>query len=297
MTDERADEDEAGDDTRDIVAGVDGTESGLAAAVAGALEAQLRGLRLTLLRSIPYPFTTLMSAEKRAQVEFENQSAAERDIAAAVEVAHRAAPDIAIAEQVVLESPATALVSASAGNTLIVIGEHGHGALRGVLAGSTAVKVATHAECPVMVARGQAAPDGDVVLGTDGSPHSEAATAFAFEAAALRGTGVTAIRAGRHTESDDGDTSGGATSEKQDAETRELVESLAAWAERYPDVPVRHVSARGGAADALIEASAGARLVVVGARGRGGFPGLLLGSVSLDLLHGSACPVVIVRPQ
>src|SRR6056297_2700073 len=51
---------------------------------------------------------------------------------------------------------------------------------------------------------------------------------------------------------------------------------------------------RGRPADALIKAAAGADMLVVGSRGRGGFRGLLLGSVSQSIAHHGDCPVVIV---
>lgn len=85
-----------------------------------------------------------------------------------------------------------------------------------------------------------------------------------------------------------------------DVETEEravLGECLAGWAQKYPDVPVRRVVARDGPAHALLAEVAQARLVVVGTRGRGGFRGLLLGSVSHALLHRSPCQVAVVRPE
>lgn len=63
----------------------------------------------------------------------------------------------------------------------------------------------------------------------------------------------------------------------------------------HEPIAVRHLVVRGGAARALIDASSGAQVVVVGARGHGGFTGLLLGSVGQALLHRVACPVAIVR--
>ena len=134
-----------------------------------------------------------------------------------------------------------------------------------------------------------------MVVGVDGSPTSEAATAFAFEAASLRRVPLVAVHVWRDVLVD-------ATMaplldwDVIDSDEREvLAERLAGWSEKYPDVPVRRLVARDRPARALVEESGRAQLVVVGSRGRGGFHGLLLGSVSQALLHHAHCPVAVVR--
>lgn len=62
-------------------------------------------------------------------------------------------------------------------------------------------------------------------------------------------------------------------------------------------IVVNRVLMRGRAPETLIEAAKGADMLVVGSRGRGGFRGLLLGSVSQQVAHHGTCPVVIVRPD
>jgi nucleotide-binding universal stress UspA family protein len=82
---------------------------------------------------------------------------------------------------------------------------------------------------------------------------------------------------------------------REAAESARLTVSVARWREKYPTVQVDLAVVEGQAAGRLVDASAEARLVVVGSRGRGGFAGLLLGSVGLHLLHHAECPVLIAR--
>ncbi len=76
---------------------------------------------------------------------------------------------------------------------------------------------------------------------------------------------------------------------------RLLAQAVAGRAESYPDVTVRQEVLSGETREVLVQASRNAQLMVAGARGRGGFSGMLLGSVSQALLHHAHCPVAVVR--
>ena len=195
----------------------------------------------------------------------------------------------------------TVLVEEAERAQLAVIGDGGRGRLGGALAGSVAVALSTHASCPVVVVRGQEreatqAASLPVVLGVDGSPTSEVAIAFAYEAASVRGVALVAV----HTWSDrEFDASLASMLDWDAIETQEhelLSQRLAGWGEKYPDVQVEHLVTRDRPARALLDQAALAQLVVLGSRGRGEFAGLVLGSVSNALLHRCPCPVAIVRP-
>ena len=75
----------------------------------------------------------------------------------------------------------------------------------------------------------------------------------------------------------------------------EVIESAVEASDFGDEVEVRRVLQKGRPADTLMTAAEGATMLVVGNRGRGGFAGLRLGSVSQAIAHHSPCPLVIVR--
>ena len=148
-----------------------------------------------------------------------------------------------------------------------------------------------------MTASTPAEPVGRVVVGVDDSPGGRAALAFATAEAARRGAELHVICAwsmpGGHTghAKVPGPLRDACLEEAQAVLDQLRAEVLGATAE----VPVVLAVAEPPPARALIEASEHADLVVVGSRGRGGFAGLLLGSVSAQVVHHAHCPVTVVR--
>ncbi|MEU7616830.1 universal stress protein [Micromonospora rifamycinica] len=193
--------------------------------------------------------------------------------------------------------PALVLEERSAEAGLLVLGSRGHGGFTGLLAGSTAVSVAAHAHCPVVVVReAQAKVTGPVVVGYDGSEQARTALGFAVERAAQRETALRVLRA--FEPPDDRWRPADPDAEARLAADRaEIEQALAGWRETFPEVPVTVEIAPARPAAALVEASREAQLVVVGSRGRGGLRGMLLGSVGQQLIQHAHCPVAVVRER
>jgi nucleotide-binding universal stress UspA family protein len=190
------------------------------------------------------------------------------------------------------------LLDAAQDAALLVVGSHGHGQIAGLGAGSVSQHLARHASCPVVVVRPAAHPAvGRIVVGVDGSGGSDEALEFACRRAELTGEEVVVLHGWR-----DGRATGTTRREVPSAfmdrmaeEERLLAESVAGVRSQHPDVHLEAEAIPVVAWRALADASAAASLVVVGSRGRGAFTGMLLGSVSQQVLHHAQCPVAVVR--
>jgi nucleotide-binding universal stress UspA family protein len=193
-------------------------------------------------------------------------------------------------------------VQASTTAAAVVLGAGARAAVTRAVLGSVSHQVATHGHCPVVVVRHRASEDGagagQIVLAMDDSESSTPAVEYAFAAASRQRRELTAVHAwwreylgGVMAHSPwEGDWSEVAQELEQMME-----QALAGWCEKYPDVPVHRHLVRGHAVQMLVQESEGAALLVVGSRGHGGFPGLLLGSVSNGLLQHADCPVAVVH--
>ncbi|MCI2418207.1 universal stress protein [Saccharopolyspora sp. K220] len=265
-----------------VVVGVDGSRSSEQAAAWAAAEA----VRLAI------PMHLVLVNDDPAREGFAKQVV--RDIA---ERCHREQPELTITDEVADGHPADELVRRSDTAELVVVGSRGHGMFHDALLGAISISVATHARCPVVVVRGTAAASGPVVVGVDNSPGSHAAVHYAFEAANRRHTDLVAVQA-----LPDAYFTMDVYPQPDQQEIRKradlhLCEQLSGWCADYPDVVVHREVANDHPVAVLCDAARQAQLLVVGHRGRGGFAGLLLGSVANGVLHHAPCPVAVIRTR
>jgi nucleotide-binding universal stress UspA family protein len=280
---------------RPVAVGVDGSESSEQAVRWAAREASRRKVPLRLVQAVdptlpPHRYGDPGFGPDVHQIRIR---AARAHLTDAARAAAEEATGVVVQQEVLDGFPVPGLLDESRSAQLVVIGDRGLGGVAGLLLGSVAVALAARGESPVAVVRGRtSATSGPVVVGVDGSPVSEAALAYAFEAADARSTELVVVYAWRDLLLDQSTPLDEAIEQQGRAE---LAERLAGWGGKYPDVPVRRVVVRDTPARAIVEQSVTAQLVVVGSHGRGSLGGLLLGSVSNAVLHKAECPVVVVR--
>ncbi|HIT76694.1 MAG TPA: universal stress protein [Candidatus Avipropionibacterium avicola] len=208
-----------------------------------------------------------------------------------------------VSTQVYVGTAPAALIENAGPDDLIVVGHRGRGELASALLGSVAIQVSAHAPCPVLVITKGAstAAVGPIVVGVDGSQQSRKAVQFAASWADHLGRSLTMVAAWQP-QTMVGMAGGWALPMMSDAgdqieqATLSMLQDIAdEVAEAHPSLSITCQAVSGDPAEALVRAGEGATAVIVGSRGRGGFTGLLLGSVSHRVIHSAPVPVGIVR--
>ena len=296
-----------------VVVGVDGSPGSRAALVYAFTTAARRGADLEVIGtvSVPgvwvggYPLGVPEVAAVRADMESRVAGLVDEVRADPVVQAVAGTEEVRARVVVSMASAAQALVDASDGAELLVVGSRGRSAVRSLLLGSVALHCVAQAHCPVVVVHPVPAghtQEHTVVAGLDGSAASRAALVAALEEAERRGTDVAAVAA---FEMVDQWVDLSAVTVPSDEEVAQEVqrgagtmveEAVAEHRARHDGraPAVRVVVAEAPAGDVLVRE---AELLVVGSRGHGTLHGLLVGSVALACAMHGAGPVMVVHPQ
>ncbi|MBI0294400.1 universal stress protein [Streptomyces sp. PRKS01-29] len=303
-----------------VVVGVDGSDAASDALDWAAEMAGRRGLPLRVVHASLWEryegYIPGTAADRPAE-----RLHSEAVLATAAERAGRRVPALKVMTDLAADDAVTALLRAGQSAEALVVGSRGRGEFASLLLGSVGLGIAARAQCPVVVVRGR--PENvrgamnRVVVGVaererpgdrESAPPS-GAVAFALREARLRGGELEAVHAWRCAGPEDherpGDHGGreghGADEEHgaREAHERRAAELLdetlgGATAAGLPPVPVAHRPVEGSARKALLDASAHADLLVVGARRRQGHFGMQLGLVNHAVLHHAKCPVAVV---
>ncbi|WP_066588423.1 universal stress protein [Cellulomonas timonensis] len=289
------------DATGPVVIAVDGSPHSARTLAWGADEAALRGAAALVVCAYQepqeltgwgwYPYVP-------DGVSFDAE--ARESLAGAVRVARERRPGLDVEGRLLHGPTVPTLLGVSAEAQLLVVG----GGERGprLPLGSVVSHVTAHAECPVAVVRG-AAPDdasGPVVVGVDGSRASLAAASTASREAAPRGVPLVVVHArppiaepyGRGVRPPPVTGDEAVPDDPAHRRVSQVADDLRA---AQPALRVEVVLLDDAPAHALLSAAPEAQLVVVGSRGLGSFRGMLLGSVSNEVVRRAATTVLVSR--
>lgn len=279
--------------TNYIAVGVDGSPAARAALAWAVDECRVRRQTLVIVHAPDANDAFLVTSGGRSfrtlddvgEYILRDHAAAASDRQPSVPVTTRLSPD----------APADALIAASERADLLVVGSRGRGGSGLVRAlGSVSDRVAAHAHCPVAIvpASRPAAAAARVVVGVSPTYSGRLALEFALEECRLRDAVLVAVLAMR-TAQDEPDPAQ-VLDDRALRSGVELLDELESVATGYPDVIIEPTLADCDPATALLDAAAGAQLIVVGCHHTDDRWSTRLGPVPSAIGHRAPCPVVVV---
>ncbi|MFL6044767.1 MAG: universal stress protein [Propionibacteriaceae bacterium] len=297
-----------------FVVGVDGSEPSLQAlqwAIAESGRHTAKLVAITTWTALPPPVVSPYVDVSEMGNRTDALSAAEQALKDVLEDA--LANHLPVAVQIVATEghPAKILIEHSRNADLLVVGARGRGSVAGWLLGSVSQEVLRHASCPVAVVRSPYQAEeatnspptypgewSRVIVGIDGSESSKSALRWAADEAVAHDAELTVASVWTPlpiaaTPYDSG--GWGAGIDPQELAAAILQDTVEEVLSEHSGLALRREVSGGNAARVLIDLSDGADVLVVGSRGRGGFVGMLLGSVSQHVAAHADCTVVVVR--
>lgn len=288
-----------------VLVGVDGSPASLNALEWAVAQARQVGWRLHLVCAYAVP--TFAAASLDGGYAALDDTAIREGAQAVLDeaVARASGRGVDVTSALETGDPAGVLVDLSKQVCLVVVGTRGRSGFAERVLGTVSSALPAHAHCPTVVVPSREGEDEDdgptmpitrIVVGVDGSDSAKVALQRAIEQAELWEAELTAvvavpIGAGAGIL---GWLPAAVDRESVLADVKEGLNVAVDRALEGRDLVVRRHALDGNGAALLSEFSTAVDLVVVGSRGRGGFAGMLLGSTSQQVLHHSACPVMVV---
>lgn len=287
---------------RSVVVGCDGSAGAARAVRWAALEAARRSAPLRIVHAWSLPVLAYSATIGAAYIDplLLKEGAQQVADEAAAAIVAELGDDAPVIEAVTVEAgPAYGLVESAREAAMLVVGTRGRGGLARLVLGSVATTCAHHSAVPLVMVGDEALDPGtgELVVGMDDSAGARCALRWAAEEATLLGVAVRVVHGWEVPTSQPAgspsvvDPIQPATYEVALRRTfEEIIE-----AEVGPGTAALTIASETDSpAEMLVEEAKDAALLILGSRGRGGFAGLLLGSVSQKCLHLSHGALVIV---
>ncbi len=283
-----------------IVVGIDGSSSSEQALAWAVEQAAVEHRPITLVHGVPPGTPALLDpagSSPREARELSLRDKGQEVLDRARQEVQRLAPGVTVYDECRVQDPREALVELSEAASMLVLGSRGRGPIESLLLGSTAVAVVRHARCPVIVHRPMptSATRGGIAVGADATEDSLPVLEFAYRQAAFRRVPLTVVHSFWYFQQPSAvaDVLGDAvapTSQQRVA----LAESMAGFAEKYPDVTVHTQMDQGMPERYLLRLADEMDMLVVGAHQGNRAEQFMFGSVSVWLVEHANCPVAVI---